>query len=193
VAPFFDRLTFSIPRSSPSRNASLSPLRSFRNLLNLYCEQGTLDSNGFYVLPATEELFPSAAPSDSEDDDLPSVEEIIVRAGRAPKRPAVDLTGDNADYDVAVSWRRKPPGQLGITRSWLTPDRLFRACLTQFSSLCRPHPVRLPTLSVKPLRRVGERPYRGYNLPINRYLDTTSHPLSEFGYRGPYANPPRLN
>jgi hypothetical protein len=61
--------------------------------------------------------FPSAAPSDSEDDDLPSVKEIIARAGRAQKRPAIDLTGDDADHDVVVSWRRKPPGQLGITRS----------------------------------------------------------------------------
>jgi len=61
--------------------------------------------------------FPSAAPSDSEDDDLPSVEEIIARAGRAPKNPAIDLTGDDADDDVVVSWSRKPPGRLGFTRS----------------------------------------------------------------------------
>jgi hypothetical protein len=59
--------------------------------------------------------FPSTAPSDSEDDDLPSVEEIIARARRAQKKkPAIDLTGDD---DVVVSWRRKPPGRLGLTRS----------------------------------------------------------------------------
>jgi hypothetical protein len=70
------------------------------------------------VLPAKEELFPSAPPSDSEDDDLPSVKEIIARAGRTPKKkPAIDLTGNDADDDVVVSWSRKPPSQLGITRS----------------------------------------------------------------------------
>jgi hypothetical protein len=61
--------------------------------------------------------FPSAPPSDSEDDDLPSVEEIIARAGRAQKNPAINLTGDDADHDVVVSWWRKPPNRLGITRS----------------------------------------------------------------------------
>ena len=50
-------LPFQFLDSCPSRNASLSPLRSFHNLLNLYCEEGTPDSNGFYVFPATEELF----------------------------------------------------------------------------------------------------------------------------------------
>jgi len=61
--------------------------------------------------------FPSAAPSDSEDHDLPSVEEIIARALGAPKKPAIDLTGDDADDNVVVSWSRKPLRRLGITRS----------------------------------------------------------------------------
>jgi hypothetical protein len=59
--------------------------------------------------------FPSTPLSDSEDDDLPSVEEIIARAGRA--QPAIDLTDDGADDDVVVSWQRKPPRWLGIARS----------------------------------------------------------------------------
>jgi hypothetical protein len=61
--------------------------------------------------------FPSTAPSDFENDDLPSVGEIIARARRAQKNPAIDLTGDDADDDVVVSWSRKPPRRLGITRS----------------------------------------------------------------------------
>jgi hypothetical protein len=44
--------------------------------------------------------FASAAPSDSEDGDLPSVEEIIARAWRAPKKAAIDLTGDDTDDDT---------------------------------------------------------------------------------------------
>jgi hypothetical protein len=43
--------------------------------------------------------FPSTAPSDSEDGDLPSFEEIIARARRAQKKPAID----DAHYDVVVS------------------------------------------------------------------------------------------
>ena len=46
--------------------------------------------------------FSPAPPSDSEDDDLPSVKEIIARAGRA--QPAIDLTGDDADHDIMISW-----------------------------------------------------------------------------------------
>jgi hypothetical protein len=61
-----------------------------------------LDSNGFYVLSAKEELFSLCSSSDSEDDDLPSVEKIIARARRAQKKPAIDLNGD-ADHDVVVS------------------------------------------------------------------------------------------
>jgi hypothetical protein len=61
---------------------------------------------------------PSTPLSDSaSDDDLPSVKKIIARAGRAQKKPAIDLTGDNADHDFVVSWQRKPPRRLGITRS----------------------------------------------------------------------------
>jgi hypothetical protein len=47
--------------------------------------------------------FSSARLFDSEDDNLPSVKEIIARAGRAQKRPAIDLTGDNTDYNVVIS------------------------------------------------------------------------------------------
>jgi hypothetical protein len=69
--------------------------------------------------------FASAAPSDSEDGDVPSVEEIIARAWRAPKKAAIDLTGDDTgddtdddtDDDDVVSWSRKQPGRLSITRS----------------------------------------------------------------------------
>ena len=47
---------------------------------------------------------PSASLSDSaSDDDLPSVKKIIARAGRAQKKPVIDLTGDNIDQDVVVS------------------------------------------------------------------------------------------
>ena len=64
-----------------------------------------------------KDSFSSTASSDFEDDDLPSVEEIIARARRAQKNPAIDLTGDNTDDNVVVSWSRKPPGRLGFTRS----------------------------------------------------------------------------
>jgi hypothetical protein len=55
--------------------------------------------------------------SNSEDDDLLSLERIIARAWKATKKPAIDLTGDDANHDVVISWPRKPPGRLGITRS----------------------------------------------------------------------------
>ena len=57
---------------------------------------------------------PSAPLSDSaSDDDLPSVKKIIARAGRAQKKPAIDLISNNTDQDVVVSWQRKPPRRLG--------------------------------------------------------------------------------
>jgi hypothetical protein len=60
--------------------------------------------------------FYFTALSDSEDDGLPSVEDIIASAQGALKILATDLTGDNNDDDDVVSWSRKPPGRLGITR-----------------------------------------------------------------------------
>jgi hypothetical protein len=86
-------------------------------------------SRVYSKLPVKEELFSSAPLSDSEDNDLPSVTKVIVHAGRA--QPAIDLTGDDTDHDVVVSWQRKPPKRL---RNDLGPP---------FSNtLFRQHPLR---------------------------------------------------
>jgi hypothetical protein len=116
---FFDRLAPLNPLDPVPLATHLSCLPCLSQIFSISTIKRGLNSNGFYVLPVKEEtLFPLQIYPNFEDDDLPSVKEIIVCAWRDAKNPQPSISpGDDADDDVVVSWSRKPPGRLGIIRS----------------------------------------------------------------------------
>src|SRR4051794_9065002 len=97
-------------------NAFLSPYVLFATFAISAVKRG-LDSNDFYVLPAKEERFPSTTPPTPRTMMCRPLRRSSYLQEERKNDQSLILPTINADHDVVISWWRKPPGRLGITRS----------------------------------------------------------------------------